>query len=372
LLSFNLKKKEFLVMRLKLLFCGMIVLFFSGCGTAPQKPVDIEEFENKHAALVIMKGSFLHRGMLRDSKHGITYDFARVDDHYFEPKNKFFYRSHSELASVLRDMKGAFSKEPGYDIFFIEPGSYVLENIHAEVGKTKYRSDLPGLDRTNNIAYGSFDVLSGESIYLGDVQFEWDGKRKRYLVTVKDEHKNAEEFLGKSYKQALPLKTRLVQASLDRGTVIQVSQGSRLAFPVLKQKILLPPSFSIFKEKHNDKSLSGPMTIYALDDEMHQSVRVAAIARKYNKDISIEYFVNTLSSDATCQHCEMQILKNNDEVAIVELIRKGCDSGRDRFQIFKIFSGEDALYYISYSAIDSVTIEDKKHWALELQKAVLE
>lgn len=351
-------------MRLKLILCGMIVLFFSGCGTAPQKPVDIAEFENKHAALVIMKGSFLDRGMFRDSKRGITYDFARVD-YYFEHKNKFFYRSHSELASVLRNMKGVFSKEPCYDIFFIEPGSYVLENI---------QGDIPGLDRMSNDAYGSFYVSAGESIYLGDVQLEWDRKHKQYVVTVQDEHKNAEEFLGKNYKQALPLKTRLLQAAkvyqLNGRTVTEVS--SRLVIPVLKQKIILPQSFSIFKERHDDKSLSGPMTIYALDDEMHQGVRVAAIYREYNKDISIESFVNTLSSDATCQHYEMKMLKNNDEVAIVEVMLKGCDSDRDRFQIFKIFSGEDALYYVSYSAIDSVATEDKQHWALELQKAILE
>ncbi len=196
------------MMKRKPFFAVSLMIFLMGCVSSPQSHTPrLELLEQQKASLVITKGAYFQNNLMGGREHSITYELTRIDTDYPNPKERFFYQSKT---SVMKQLKSFASAQQDYDVLMIQPGTYLLENMTAEVGNTIIRSSTP---------WGIFTVDSGEVLYIGDFQFKFDKAQKKYDLSVTDRREEAESYLAHHYPDYTTkiMKTRL----LSKATPIQ-------------------------------------------------------------------------------------------------------------------------------------------------------
>jgi hypothetical protein len=194
------KKEGCFDMRLKAFFALTLLTLLIGCASSPQSHTPrLEPLEQKKTALVITKGSYFHKNLIGLDEHPITYELARVDTDSPISQERFFYRSQ---VTLVKQLKSAVSVEQNYDVFMVKPGTYLLENMTAELGNTIIHARSP---------WGVFTVNPGEVLYIGDFQFKFDKGGKTYEVVVTDNREKAEKYFKQHYPEYKLMETRLLR-----------------------------------------------------------------------------------------------------------------------------------------------------------------
>ena len=194
----------------------ILFVFLAGCASGPQKHTPkLELLEQHKTALILAKGSYFQKNLIASNDNPITYEFARLDDHYMDKKSRFFYQSKVDL---VKQLKNTISSDQGYDVFMVEPGTYVLENMRAHIGNAIITTKFNGINFNNQVTYGAFTVKAGELLYVGDFQFKFDGDQKKYVLLVTDHSDSAVNYLKEHYPEYenLPLKTRLLTKTISQ------------------------------------------------------------------------------------------------------------------------------------------------------------
>lgn len=104
-----------------------------------------------------------------------------------------------------------FNQPVSYDAYELPPGRYILEEIECTINDIQYKTpERDGWDvKKNKTKWAEFTIKSGETIYLGEIQFHFE--KEKAGMSIDYNLKTAQEFLKTEFPW---LKRDLVKREL--------------------------------------------------------------------------------------------------------------------------------------------------------------
>ena len=178
----------------------VIVLFCTNVGCAGNKPLsakmDEQQFYNSNKSVLIAKivkeQASLFSLLGKDSKHPAKFVISRYDDNYDNKNKKLFYKLYSKSFLFDDTLKG--------NVFLVEPGSYIIEDISWTDGAEEHRLNKPGI-KNGLVIYGAFTLKPNQVGYLGELVIDKSGYRFKSLHKTKtlEEDKNIKDALATEF-----------------------------------------------------------------------------------------------------------------------------------------------------------------------------
>jgi len=100
-------------------------------------------------------------------------------------------------------------------IYTVEPGIYYISYAYSDENNTERHTQAPGLNADNVVQYGAFEVKAGDTLYLGDLNFDWLQKNPEKMVSIDGDLNTVKQELNASQYQ--DIASKLKQATFWAG-----------------------------------------------------------------------------------------------------------------------------------------------------------
>lgn len=93
-------------------------------------------------------------------------------------------------------------------IYTVEPGIYYISYAYSDENNSERHTQAPGINADNVIQYGAFEIKAGDTLYLGDIDFDWLQKNPAKMVTISGDLNIVKQELNAAHYQDLASKLK--------------------------------------------------------------------------------------------------------------------------------------------------------------------
>jgi hypothetical protein len=120
----------------------------------------------------------------------------KFDQNYNNPKLRKEYKMRGST-KIYSLPVGSYRQV----VFLTEPGIYFISNADYKFGNTRYYTTQSGLTPEGEVIYGAFELKQGDTIYIGDIQFNWNNSDKPVTIVSRYNAVKSDLLASVNYKE---------------------------------------------------------------------------------------------------------------------------------------------------------------------------